>query len=124
MFSELHNERITMRMREVIIMKNRYHTPDFLRRLGVESLPPRCGITDTGTDPVTVESHMSQSSHLISAFNIATATWLITNEQATRQKIEAAKEHGVPAIAGYGAFEIAVAQGQLPAYLDLCANLG
>src|SRR5262249_55718909 len=32
--------------------------------------------------------------------------------------------HGVPTVTGGGPFEVAVAQGALPAYLDLCADIG
>ena len=41
-----------------------------------------------------------------------------------RTEIEAARSHNVPTVAGGGPFETAVAQGQLPAYLDLCAEVG
>ena len=30
----------------------------------------------------------------------------------------------MPTVTGGGPFEVAVAQGQLPAYLDLCADIG
>src|SRR6185295_794103 len=45
-------------------------------------------------------------------------------EHATRRKLAAARRHGVPTVVGGGPFEIAVAQDALPAYLDLCADLG
>jgi len=52
------------------------------------------------------------------------ACWLVASEGATRRKIAAAKKHNVPTVTGGGPFEIAVAQGELPAYLDLCADIG
>src|SRR5262249_59085377 len=50
--------------------------------------------------------------------------WMVANESATRTKIAVARAHGVPTVTGGGPFEIAVAQGELPAYLDLCADVG
>jgi phosphosulfolactate synthase len=52
------------------------------------------------------------------------ACWMIADETATRRKIAVARAHNVPTVTGGGPFEIAVAQGQLEAYLDLCAGLG
>ena len=52
------------------------------------------------------------------------ACWIVANEAATRRKIAAAQNHGVPGVTGGGPFEIAVAHGQLPAYLDLCTDIG
>jgi phosphosulfolactate synthase len=52
------------------------------------------------------------------------ACWLVADEISSRRKIAAAKAHGVPTVTGGGPFEIAVAQGQLDAYLDLCADMG
>jgi phosphosulfolactate synthase len=52
------------------------------------------------------------------------ACWLVADEGATRRKVAAAKQHRVHTTTGGGPFEVAVAQGQLPAYLDLCADIG
>jgi phosphosulfolactate synthase len=52
------------------------------------------------------------------------ACWQIANERATRRKIAAARAYGVPTVTGGGPFEVAVQQGQLEAYLDLCTDLG
>jgi len=71
-----------------------------------------------------VESHLDQSAHLISILKISMACWMIALENATCRKIAAAKARGVPTVTGGGPFEIAVAQGQLPLYLDLCADIG
>jgi phosphosulfolactate synthase (CoM biosynthesis protein A) len=79
---------------------------------------------DPGYDPVTVESHLNQSAHLMASLKISMACWLVADEQATRRKIAAARAHNVPAVTGGGPFEVAAAQGQLEAYLDLCADLG
>src|ERR1700692_2060070 len=49
---------------------------------------------------------------------------MVSKESATRRKVAAAKKHHVPTVTGGGPFEVAVAQGQLPAYLDLCADIG
>src|SRR5215213_9077542 len=93
-------------------------------RIGVPPIPPSTSPFDPGYDPATVESHLEQSAHLISTLKISMACWMIAEETATRRKIEAANKYGVPTVTGGGPFEIAVAQGQLPAYLDLCADIG
>src|SRR5689334_25332945 len=104
--------------------RGRLHTADYLQRIGVAPIPPATSPFDPGYDPLTVESHLEQSAHLISHLKISMACWLIADESATRRKIAAARRHGVPTVTGGGPFEVAVAQGQLPAYLDLCADLG
>ena len=104
--------------------KGKLHTQDFLRSIGVADLPPRTSPFDPGYDPTTLESHLDQSAALVSILKISMACWLIADEQATRRKIAAARKRGVPTVTGGGPFEIAVAQGQLEAYLDLCADMG
>jgi phosphosulfolactate synthase len=52
------------------------------------------------------------------------ACWIVASEDATRRKVASAKKYHVPTVTGGGPFEIAVAQDQLPAYLDLCADIG
>src|SRR5437899_5817871 len=101
-----------------------HHTSDYLALIGVSKLPPLTSPFDPGYDPITLESHLDQSAHLMSTLKISMACWIIANESATRRKIAAAKAHGVPTVTGGGPFEIAVAQRQLPAYLDLCAGIG
>ena len=49
---------------------------------------------------------------------------MVAKEAATRRKVAAAKKHRVATVTGGGPFEVAVAQGQLSAYLDLCADIG
>src|SRR5215212_7914324 len=99
-------------------------TSDFLRKIRVPPIPPYTMPFDPGNDPATVESHLEQSSHLMSALKISMACWIVANEASTRRKIAAANKYSVPIVTGGGPFEIAVAQGQLPAYLDLCADIG
>jgi phosphosulfolactate synthase len=99
-------------------------TKEYLRLIGVPPLAPATSPFDPGYDPVTVESHLSQSAHLISILKISMACWIVADEGATRAKLAAAKKYGVATVTGGGPFEIAVAQGQLPAYLDLCADIG
>ena len=99
-------------------------TREYLRLIGVRELPPLTSPFDPGYDPVTVESHLDQSAHLIASLKISMACWQIADEAATRRKIAAAQSHKVPTVTGGGPFEVAVAQGQLEAYLDLCAGLG
>jgi phosphosulfolactate synthase len=100
------------------------HTKDYLKLIGVTELPPLTSPFDPGYDPVTVQSHLDQSAHLMSILKISMACWMIADESATRRKITAAQEHGIPTVTGGGPFEIAVAQDQLPAYMDLCADIG
>ncbi len=102
----------------------RLHTRDYLKLIGVPDLPARLSPFDPGYDPATVESHLEQSAHLMSILKISMACWQIANEASTRRKIAAATRYGVPTVTGGGPFEVAVAQGQLPAYLDLCADIG
>ncbi len=99
-------------------------TREYLRLIGVAELPPLTSPFDPGYDPVTVESHLAQSAHLIETLKISMACWQIADEAATRRKIAAARACNVPTVTGGGPFEVAVAQGQLEAYLDLCAGLG
>ena len=96
----------------------------YLARIGVLPIEPATSPFDPGYDPVTVESHLAQSHHLISIFKISMACWIIADEAATRAKFAAAKRHGVRTVTGGGPFEVAVAQGQLEAFLDLCADMG
>ncbi len=102
----------------------RVHTGDYLKRIGVPELPPLTSPFDPGYDPVTLESHLAQSAHLISILKMSMACWLVAAEPATRRKFAVARRHGVPTVTGGGPFEVAVAQGELAAYLELCADLG
>lgn len=99
-------------------------TADYLRLIGVAQLPPLTSPFDPGYDPITLEGHLEQSSHLMAALKISMACWIIANETSTRRKIAAARAHNVLTVTGGGPFEIAVAQKQLGAYLDLCADVG
>lgn len=100
------------------------HTNDYLKLIGVVDLPPLTSPFDPGYDPVTLDSHIDQSAHLMSILKISMACWMIADERSTRKKIQSAKARGVPTVTGGGPFEIAVAQNQLQPYLDLCANIG
>ena len=99
-------------------------TADYLRRIGVRDLPPLTSPFDPGYDPLTLESHLKQSAHLYSSLKISMACWMIAREDCTRKKIAAARRASVPVVTGGGPFEIAVAQNELPYYLDLCASIG
>jgi phosphosulfolactate synthase len=95
-----------------------------LKRLGVPDIAAATSPFDPGYDPSTLASHLQQSAHLMSTLKISMACWMVANESATRMKLAFARAHGVPTVTGGGPFEIAVAQGELPAYLDLCADVG
>lgn len=105
-------------------LPGKHHSADFLDLIGVAALPPSTSPFDPGYDVLTLEGHLQQSSHLMSILKISMACWLIADESVIRHKIALACEHDVPTVTGGGPFEIAVAQGQLPAYLDLCADFG
>lgn len=96
----------------------------YLAALGVRRFPPSTSPFDPGYDPRTVEGHLEQSAPLMASLKISMSCWMIADEAATRQKVQAARRKGVVAVAGGGPFEIAVAQGRLPEYLDLCADIG
>jgi phosphosulfolactate synthase len=100
------------------------HPSDYLKRIGVSDIAAATSPFDPGYDPATVASHLQQSFHLMSILKISMACWMVANESATRRKIAFARKYGVPTVTGGGPFEIAVAQGELPAYLDLCADIG
>lgn len=107
-----------------ILEKHKLHTGDYLHLIGVPDMPPRTSPFDPGYDPVTLESHLEQSAHLMSILKISMACWQIADERSTRKKVDAARRHGVPTCTGGGPFEVAATFGRLPEYLDLCADLG
>jgi phosphosulfolactate synthase len=111
-------------VRQQFLEEQSMNTADYLKLIGVPDLPPLISPFDPGYDPASVESHLEQSGHLMSMLKISMACWMVANESSTRKKVAAAAAHSVPAVTGGGPFEVAVAQGQLPAYLDLCADIG
>jgi phosphosulfolactate synthase len=100
------------------------HSHDFLLALGVPEMAPRTSPFDPGYDPLSVSGHLEQSAHLMEILKVSMACWIVADERATREKIAAAKRHAVSTVTGGGPFEVAVAQGQLEPYLDLCADFG
>lgn len=96
----------------------------YLEQIGVPPSPRATCPFDPGYDPVTVEAHLRQSGHLMRTLKISMACWMVAEESATRRKIAVARELGVPTVAGGGPFEVAVAQGALGPYLELCADVG
>ena len=100
------------------------HTSQYLSEIGVPSLPACTSPFDPGYDPVTLESHLEQSAHLISSLKISMACWQVANELATRKKVDAARRLNVPVCTGGGPFEVAAYFKKLPEYLDLCADIG
>lgn len=107
-----------------MVCKDNSNTRSYLKLIGVSNLPPLTSPFDPGYDPATFESHLDQSSHLIAILKVSMACWIIANEGATRRKVAAARRHFIPTVTGGGPFEIAVAQGRLHDYLDLCAFIG
>ena len=104
-----------------------YHRPstrEYLALIGVPDLPGRTSPLDPGYDPVTLESHLEQSGHLISQLKISMACWQVADEKSTRKKVDAARRLNVPVCTGGGPFEVAAFFGKLPEYFDLCADIG
>ncbi|MGH3414140.1 MAG: phosphosulfolactate synthase [Marmoricola sp.] len=98
--------------------------PDYLSRIGVPEPAPRTCPFDPGYDLATLGGHLEQSAHLMSVFKVSMACWMLADERVSRSKVALARRHGVPVTTGGGPFEVAVVQGQLPAYLDLVADMG
>jgi phosphosulfolactate synthase len=82
------------------------NTQEYLRLIGVPDLPPLTSPFDPGYDPVTLESHLDQSAHLMASLKISMACWIIADEGATRRKIGAARTHKVPVVTGGGPFAV------------------
>jgi phosphosulfolactate synthase len=99
-------------------------TSDYLNKIGVTPLPALTSPFDPGYDPVTLEGHLEQSAHLMAGIKISMACWMIADEAATRRKLAAVHASSVEAHAGGGPFEVAVSQGRLEDYLELCADMG
>jgi len=95
----------------------------YLDTIGVRHLRPATSPFDPGYDPVTLEAHLAQSADRIEILKVSMACWIVASEAATRQKLAAARRYGVPTVTGGGPFEVAVQQGRLLSYLDLCAEL-
>jgi phosphosulfolactate synthase len=96
----------------------------YLAQIGVRDTPRATCPFDPGGTPAALEGHMEQSGHLMGTVKISMACWMVAAEAASRRKIQAVTRLGIPAVAGGGPFETAVAQRALPAYLDLCADMG
>ncbi len=60
------------------------HTADYLRLIGVPELPPLTSPFDPGYDLTTFESHLDQSSHLMSIVKISMACWMVANSDGYR----------------------------------------
>jgi phosphosulfolactate synthase len=60
----------------------------------------------------------------MASLKISMACWMLADERVIRDKVRAVAEHGVQSVSGGGPFEIAVVQGRLEEYLDLCASIG
>ncbi len=80
------------------------NTNEYLERIGVRHIRPKTAPFDPGYDPVTLESHLAQSSHLIEILKLSMACWIIADEAATRAKLAAAARYDVPTVTGGGPF--------------------
>lgn len=106
------------------LVKEHSSIAKYLSLIGVRDLPPLTSPFDPGYDPVTLESHMEQSGHLISVLKISMACWQIASEASTRRKVDTANRLNITTCTGGGPFEVAVSFGKLPEFLDLCADIG
>src|SRR5215471_7208912 len=98
----------THRKEQRMLSLNNHHTHDYLKLIGVADLPPLLSPFDPGYDPLTLDSHLEQSSHLVAILKVSMACWMVANEDATRKKVACATRRGVPTVTGGGPFEIAV----------------
>lgn len=96
----------------------------YLRGIGVADLSPATSPFDPGVAPAVLESHLAQSAHLMQSLKVSMACWMIAAPAETRRKVIATRAAGVTVQAGGGPYEVAIAQRRLPAYLDLCADVG
>ncbi|MEW5798540.1 MAG: phosphosulfolactate synthase [Bacteroidota bacterium] len=106
------------------LLKRRFHSVELMRILGIPQVPPLTGVIDTGFDPLTVESHLSQSAHLISMMKIAYPGWLIAEENSLRQKVSAAQRYNVPVTMGTEIFVLSQSKGRMEDFFELCADIG
>jgi len=97
---------------------------DYLKSIGVRDIPPRTSAFDPGYDPVTLISHLEQSSHLISVLKVSMACWQIAKEEATLTKIKGARRLNLEVCTGGGPFEVAAKFGRTQQYMELCAHYG
>lgn len=100
-----------------------HHTGDYLKIIGVRELSPKTSPFDPGYDPITLISHLEQSSHLISTLKISMACWQIARESATVKKVDAARKHDLSVCTGGGPFEVAATFGKIPEFMDLCTAM-
>lgn len=107
-----------------MLKKRGLETQEYLNLIGVPCMVPRTSPFDPGYDPVTFESHLEQSSHLMATMKLSMACWQIANAMATRKKVDACRRYGVPTCTGGGPFEVAGSFETLPEYLDLCVDMG
>jgi phosphosulfolactate synthase len=95
-----------------------------LADLGIRVSSPTTFVFDPGYDPVTVAAHVDQSAHLMAGLKLSMGGWLLADAEATRRKLTASSEAGVPTISGGTPFELAAARGHERDYIDRCAALG
>jgi phosphosulfolactate synthase len=96
----------------------------YLSGVGAQVIAKATCPFDPGYDPLTVEGHLWQSGHLMATLKLSMACWILGRADSARRKVDAARRAGIPVVAGGGPFEIAAAHDVLPAYLDLCAEVG
>lgn len=99
-------------------------TRAYLAGIGVELRPAATCPFDPGYDLGTLRGHLEQSAHLMAVLKVSMACWMVADERISRAKVALASAHHVPTAVGGGPFEVAAAQGMVPQYLDLVADVG
>lgn len=117
------NQEGTREIREELL-KRRFHSEELLRILGVPRHPPLTTVLDVGSDPLLMESCLSNCAPLIAMIKISSAGWLLADENAIRQKVSSALRYNIPIAIGSESFIVSQSKGHIEAFLDLCADIG
>ena len=62
------------------------HTHEYLRLIGVPEMPALTSPFDPGYDPVTLESHLEQSSHLMAILKVSMACWMVGKKRPSGER--------------------------------------
>src|ERR1043166_3968376 len=76
-------------MRHALELRGSHRTADFLKLIGVPDLLPALSPFDPGYDPVTLETHLDQSPHLMPMLNLSMVCGMTAEEGPPRRKTAA-----------------------------------
>ncbi len=85
-FQNEQNRRSAMEKNEPFVPEGKDPYKRLPKRIGVPEIAPVHQPFDPGYDPVTLESHLDQSSHLMSILKISMVCWMVANEKVTRRR--------------------------------------